>query len=275
MKEVLMNGWNSLGGDFWIFLERLLTSLLIVIAGKIIVHIARKIINRAVAGKLKFDETLAALIKTTVSYAAVIICMIMILDVFGINTTSLIAMLGAAGVAVGLALKDTLSNIAAGIVIILQNSCRKGDFIEFGGTSGTVKEINLFTTILETPDGIFISAPNSSVWGTPLKNYTKTGRRRMDLTVGISYGDSIEAAFGVMRGIIAREGRFSKEPPPQILVQSLGDSSVNITLRAWASGNDYWQLYWDQTRNIKEQFDAAGLHIPFNQMEVTVKKGAS
>jgi small conductance mechanosensitive channel len=267
--------WNNYRDDLLLLVKRLLTTAVIVAAGKVVVAAVKKVINHAVRGRLKFDETLAAMLKTAVTYAAIIICAIMALDVFGFNTTSLIAMLGAAGVAVGLALKDTLSNIAAGIVLILQNPCRKGDFIEFGGITGAVKEINLFTTILETADGVFVSAPNSAVWGTPLKNYTRNGRRRIDFVVGISYGDSIDAAFTVMREIIAGEPRFLKTPAPEVMVQSLNDSSVNIMLRAWTKGDDYWPLYWAQTRNIKEKIEAAGLHIPFNQLDVNLKTGAA
>jgi small conductance mechanosensitive channel len=194
----------------------------------------------------------------------------MILDLFGINTTSLIAVLGAAGVAVGLALKDTLSNIASGIILLLLGSYRKGDFIEFGSQMGTVKDISLFTTTLETPDGIFISAPNSSIWGVPLKNYTRNGKRRMDLVVSISYSDSIDTAFAVMRQIAVEEKRFLATPAPQVMVQTLADSTVNILLRAWANSDVYWSIYWDQMKNVKEKIEAAGLHIPFPQRDVHV-----
>jgi small conductance mechanosensitive channel len=194
----------------------------------------------------------------------------MILNVFGVNTASLIAVLGAAGVAVGLALKDTLGNIAAGIILLFLGTYRRGEYIEFGAYSGTVKDINLFTTILETPDGVFISAPNSSIWGSPLKNYTRNGRRRMELSVGIAYSDSVDAAFQVMRDIIAAETRFLPDPAPQVVVQALKDSSVIITVRAWASNQLYWDIYWDQMRNLKARVEAAGLHIPFPQQDVHI-----
>ncbi|MDR1787686.1 MAG: mechanosensitive ion channel family protein [Treponema sp.] len=269
--------WAAHSTTLLLFLRRLLLAGLIIAAGRVLVVVLRKVINHASEGKLKLkvEATLASMLKRVVGYAAVIICTIMILDLFGINTASLIAVLGAAGVAVGIALKDTLANIAAGIVIIVQRSCRKGDYIEVAGVGGTVKEINLFTTILETPDGVYVSAPNSSVWGAPLKNYTRNNRRRMDFIVGISYGDSIDAAFAVLRNIAENEKRFLKDPAPQILVQSLGDSAVNVALRAWARGDVYWQVYWDQTKNIKERIEEAGLHIAFPQVDVHIGEAPS
>jgi small conductance mechanosensitive channel len=197
----------------------------------------------------------------------------MILNSFGINTASLLAVLGAAGVAIGLALKDTLGNIAAGIILLLLGSYRRGEYIEFGSYSGTVKEIGLFTTILETPDGLFVSAPNASIWGTPLKNYSRNGKRRMELSVGIAYSDSIDTALRVMQDIAETETRFLKDPAPQILVQSLGDSSVNIALRAWAATDVYWKIYWDQMKNVKLKIEEAGLHIPFPQRDLHIITG--
>jgi small conductance mechanosensitive channel len=205
-----------------------------------------------------------------VRYGIFIICLIMIFNVFGINTASLLAILGAAGLAVGLALKDTLSNIAAGIILLFLGTYRRGDYVEFGSCSGTVKEISLFTTILETPDGIYISAPNSNIWGTPLKNYTRNGKRRMDISVPIAYSDSIDTAFRVVKEMAAAEGRLLADPAPQILVQSYGDSSVNVLLRAWAPLDQYWPVYWDLMRVLKEKLEEAGLSIPFPQRDLHV-----
>jgi small conductance mechanosensitive channel len=243
---------------------------LIIAAGLVISRAARKLINRAASSGLRMDDTVSSLLRLVVRYGIFIICVIMVLNVFGFNTASLIAGLGAAGVAVGLALKDTLGNIAAGIILLFLGTYRRGEYIEFGSYSGTVKDINLFTTILETPDGIYISAPNSSIWGLPLKNYSRNGRRRMELSVGISYSDSVDTAFQVMRDIIAAETRFMKEPAPQVILQSLGESSVNIAIRAWAAAAVYWDIYWEQMRNIKTKIEEAGLHIPFPQRDVHI-----
>ncbi|MDR1318432.1 MAG: mechanosensitive ion channel family protein [Treponema sp.] len=270
MNEKILAFWNAhytgiieLGRD-------LIVTVVIVIAGRVLTRGAVKLINRAAADTLQVDETIASLLRLIIRYGIFIVCLIMILNTFGINTASLLAILGAAGVAIGLALKDTLSNIAAGLILLFLRSYHKGDYIEFGSYSGTVKEISLFTTTLETPDGIYVSAPNSGIWGTILKNYTRNGRRRMDLSIGISYSDSIDAAFRVMSEIAAAESRFMKTPAPQIVVQSLGESSVNIVLRAWAGVDVYWSIYSDQMKNIKEKFDEAGLRIPFPRRELHV-----
>jgi small conductance mechanosensitive channel len=247
--------------------------VLILAAGRLFVCVAGRLIRKAASG-LKIDETIASLLRRIVNYTAIIVCAIMILDALGVNTTSLIAVLGAAGVAVGLALKDTLSNIAAGIILIFLRFYKKGDFIEFGSIMGTVREMDLFTTTLETGDGVYISAPNSSVWGTPLKNYSRNPRRRMDLLVRISFDDSIDAAFQVMRDIIAEEKRFLTDPPPQILVQSPGDSSITVLLRAWALSDVYWTVYWEQMKGLKEKMEAAGLRIPYPRQDIVISGGA-
>jgi small conductance mechanosensitive channel len=270
MREIFLQFWNSYSNYIFSLGRKVLFALVIAAVGKLLMRLSGRLIQRAVAVMPQFDETFASILKIVVAYAIFTVALIIILDAFGVNTASLIALLGAAGVAVGLALKDTLSNIAAGIILLLRRSYTKGDFIEFGSTAGTVKTMDLFATIMETPDGIYISAPNSGILAAPLKNYTRNRRRRMDLVVGISYTDSIDTAFGVMREIIASENRFLSHPAPEIMVQSLGDSSVNIMLRAWAHTDTYWDLFWEQTRNIKEKIEAAGLSIPFPQRDIHI-----
>jgi small conductance mechanosensitive channel len=270
MKEQFLGLWNQYSASIISLGGKIGFAVLVALSGKVLIHIAGKVIHRLTSKLPLLDETFASMFRIIITYTILIICVIMILDSFGVNTTSLIALLGAAGVAVGLALKDTLSNIASGIILLLLRSYRKGDFIEFGSCSGTVKDMDLFTTSLETPEGIFISAPNSAIWGIPLRNYTRNRRRRMDIIAGISYGDSIDAAFGVMRQICAEEKRFLSEPAPQILVQSLGDNSVNIMLRAWAYTDVYWNVYWDVMRGLKDKIEAAGLSIPFPQRDIHI-----
>jgi small conductance mechanosensitive channel len=270
MEGFILSMWTAHGDLFLSAGRRLLVALGVVIAGKVCVKVSGKILSRASSAMPGLDDTLASILKLVIQYSVVVVGLIIILDAFGVNTTSLIALLGAAGVAVGLALKDTLGNIAAGIILILLRSYKKGDFIEFGSCSGTVKEMNLFVTILETSDGVFISAPNASVWGTPLKNYTRNGKRRMDLSVNISYGDSVDAAFEVMREIIAEEQRFIHEPAPQVVLQSYGENGITVTIRAWAYSGVYWNIYWDQMRSLKARLDAAGLSIPFPRRDVRI-----
>jgi small conductance mechanosensitive channel len=249
---------------------KIITAGIIVLVCRLLMTIVKKITIRVDNVKLGIDETILSLLRIASKYVLIVITIIMILSVFGVNTTGLVAILGAAGVAVGLAFKDTLGNIAAGIVMVLLRSYRKGDFIEFSSFMGTVKDFDLFTTSLETPDGVFISAPNASIWASPLKNYSRNSKRRMDFTIGISYTDSIETAYQTLRAIVDAEKRFLKDPVPQIMVQSLGDNAVNITLRAWAESGVYWDTYWFQMKNIKEKIETAGLSIPLPQRDVRI-----
>ena len=251
----------------------LIASLIIIVIGTLISKGLNRLIKKAANSKLNVDGTVSIILRHIISYGIFIICVIMILNIFGVNTTSLLALLGAAGLAVGLALKDALGNIASGIILFFLGSYRLGEFIEFGSFIGTVKEINLFATILETPDGIYISAPNSSIWGNPVKNYSRNGKRRMELAVRISYSDSLDTAFQVLNEIASSETRFLKDPAPQIIVQSLQDSSVNLVIRAWAENKHYWDIYWEKVRMLKEKIEEAGLHIPFPQNDVHVVQG--
>jgi small conductance mechanosensitive channel len=273
MVQRILDLWKT-HSAFIILLSKDLVSAVVILAfGIILSKGARKLIHKANSKWAQSDGTAIPLLQAVIHYAIIIICIIMILNIFGVSTASLIALIGAAGVTIALALKDTLGNIAAGIALLLLGTFHKGEYIEFGLFSGTVKEISLFTTILETPDGIFISAPNSSIWGSPIKNFTRNGKRRMDLSVGIAYSDSVDTAFQVMHGIINAEGRFFKDPAPQVILQSLDDSSVKITIRAWASIQDYWNIYWDTNKSIKAKIEEAGLHIPFPQRDVHILQG--
>ena len=251
----------------------LLASVIIIVIGTLISKGLNRLIKKASSKKLDVDGTVSIILSHIINYGIFIICVIMILNIFGVNTTSLLALLGAAGLAVGLALKDTLGNIASGIILFFLGSYRLGEFIEFGSFMGTVREISLFTTILETPDGIYISAPNSSIWGNPVKNYSRNGKRRMELAVRISYSDSLNTAFRVLGEIAASETKFLKDPAPQIIVQALQDSSVNLVIRAWAENKHYWDIYWEKMRMLKEKIEVAGLHIPFPQNDVHVVQG--
>jgi len=270
MMRELSNLWNYHRETVIEIGRALIASAIVVVIGTLISRGLNKLIRSASKNKTNVDGTVSIILRNIVNYGIFIICVIMILNIFGINTSSMLAILGAAGLAVGLALKDTLGNIAAGIILFFLGSYRLGEFIEFGSFIGTVKEINLFATILETPDGIYISAPNSSIWGNPVKNYTRNGKRRMELAVRISYSDSLDTAFNVLNEIASSETKFLKNPAPQIIVQSLQDSYVNLVIRAWAENQNYWDIYWQKTRELKEKIEEAGLHIPFPRTDVHI-----
>jgi len=264
--------WEAYGKNILGMGQKVIIALFIIICGKIAISLFAKLTHKATTGKLKVDENLTSVLRMAFRYGVVIVCLLMILDILGIDTRGLIALLGAAGVAVGFSLRDTLGNIATGIIILFLRPFQKGDFIECGSIAGSVREMGLFATTLETADGIFISAPNSSLWGVPLKNYSRNPYRRMDISVSISYSDSIDEAFKVLKEVISEESRFLKEPPSQVTVQSLGDSGIGITLRAWVRGSDYWNVYFAQMKNVKERIERAGLTIPFPQRDIHLIK---
>lgn len=270
MKEYVFNLWNNhsvvvlnIGYKF------MLAGITLIISHYCVKAIHRSIL-RANKKIVLLDETLVPVLRTSSMLAVYLVGVLIILDIFGINTTSIITLLGAAGLAIGLALKDTLSNIAAGIVLLILRPFKVGHFIEFGTTNGTVQEIGLLTTILKTPDSLYISAPNSSLWGVPIKNFNRNGTRRLDLIIGISYSDSIDTGFEVFKDILQDEKRFLTEPAPKMMVQALADSSVNIMLRGWLSVDDYWDVHWALNKIVKEKIEGAGLTIPFPQRDVHV-----
>ena len=273
MRDLITNYWANHSTVLQDIGYNILLAIGILLASSLIARGARRFIRRADDHLEKLDATLVPVLCTSATYLIYIVGFVIILDVFGVNTASIITLLGAAGLAIGFALKDTLGNIAAGIMLLILRPFRVDDFIEFGSTMGTIKEINLFTTILKTFDGLYISAPNGQIWGSTIKNYNRNDRRRLDVGVGISYGDSIDTGLEVLRQIIATEPRFLQEPaPPQTMVISLADSSVNLQLRGWTTTDDYWQTLFDLNKRVKEEVELAGLNIPFPQMDVHLIK---
>ena len=242
-------------------------AILILIVTAIAARVARRGVRR-LSGRL--DATLIPVLCNIVVWAVYIIGALVILDRFGVNTTSLVALLGATGIAVGLALKDTLQNIAAGFILLGLRPFRVGDTIQFGDTLGTVREVGLFTTQLDTVDGLCVSAPNSNVWGQTLINYSRNATRRIEIVASIAYGDSIETGMEVLRRLVAEEERILAEPEPAFAVRALADSSVNLHLRAWTTNSEYWDVYWSLMKKLKPALEAEGLTIPFPQRELHI-----
>ena len=218
----------------------------------------------------KLDPMLMPILNTTLGYLVYTVAVVVILDLFGVNTASIIALIGAAGLAIGFALKDTLSNIAAGIMLLFLRPFKNGDYISFGSTIGTVEEINLFTTVLRSVDGLYLSCPNSSIWGNDITNFTRNGKRRIDITASIAYSDNIDTGLEVLHNIIKTESRVLAEPEAQAIVFALGESSVDLQLRVWTTVEDFGATKWDLNKRIKENIEAAGLTIPFPQRDVRV-----
>lgn len=240
-------------------------AIIILIIGWMISKWAQSAANKAL-GRIKgFDETLRHFLSATLRYVLLTITIVMVLERFGVQTASLIAVVGAAGLAVGLALQGTLSNVAAGVMLLLFRPFKVGEYVDAGGIAGTVKTIGLFSTEFATPDNVKIIVPNKQLWDTAIFNYSANKTRRVDFTLGIGYGDDIDKAFRVINEILDNDPRCHAEPARQIVVGNLGESSVDIIVRVWADAGDYWGLKFDLTKTFKQRFDAEGIEIPFPQ----------
>ncbi len=245
-----------------------LGAVAILIAGVIVAGWARRSVLRILHRAPGLDDTLEPVISDIVRYAILVFVLIAVLAQFGVQTTSIIALLGVAGLAVGLSLQGTLQNIAAGIMLLFLRPFRIGDYIDAEGLAGTVEEIGLFTTHLRTYQGIYLEVPNGKVWNRSILNYSRVEARRLDIVVGISYSDDIDKALAALLELMTSDSRANAEPEPQVMVKELADSSVNLNLRCWAAAGDYWSLLFDLNKAAKLRLDAEGISIPFPQRDV-------
>jgi len=246
---------------------RVVGAVVILILGRIASRVTETIL-RGVMERAKVDKTVGVFVGNLARYAVLTFSVIAALAQFGVQTTSFIAVLGAAGLAVGLALQGSLSNFAAGVLILLFRPFSLEDFITAAGSSGTVKHIGIFTTTLHSPDNKKIILPNSAVTGGIIVNVNANPTRRVDLTASIAYGDDIGKAKEVLEKILADHPKVLADPAPVVRVMELGESSVNFVVRPWVQTTDYWDVYFELTRSIKEGLEAAGLTIPFPQRDV-------
>ena len=226
---------------------------------------------RVQTGKIsRVDPTLSPILASIARYAGLILTFVVALGQFGIQTTSIIAVLGAAGLAIGLALQGTLSNVAAGIMLLLLRPFGVGDWIEANGISGTVREIGLFATQIDTFENIYISVPNSSIWSSIIINHSRHDVRRMDIDIGIGYESDLDVAEQALMSLCEDE-RIQKTPAPVFLVVAYGDSAITVRLRLYAKYSDYFQLNWDLNRRLKGTLDTHNIEIPFPQLVVSRK----
>jgi len=246
---------------------RVVGALAVLIIGWVVAKTIRGSVRKALT-KSRLDETLVPFLSSLVYYLVLTFVILAVLRLFGLETTSLIAVLGAAGLAVGLALQGTLSNFAAGVMLLIFRPFKLGDYVEAGGTAGSVQEISIFSTTLHSPDNVRIVVPNSAIYGAVVKNYTANDTRRNDLLIGIDYSDDIGKAIDTIRRVLGADPRVLQDPAPVVAVSELGDSSVNLVVRPWCTKEDYWTLRFDLTRKIKEELEAAGCSIPFPQRDV-------
>jgi small conductance mechanosensitive channel len=216
------------------------------------------------------DITLRRFVANLARMLLMLFVIIAAIHQLGIQTASLIALLGAAGLAVGLALQGSLSNFAAGVLIVLFRPYKVGDWIEGGGVSGAVEEVQILTTVLKTGDNKRVIIPNSQIMGTTITNYSANETRRVDLVVGVSYSDDLDKVRKELEGLVAADERILKDPAVTIAVSELADSSVNFVLRPWVNTADYWGVYFDLTEAIKKRFDEVGISIPFPQRDVHI-----
>jgi small conductance mechanosensitive channel len=248
---------------------KIVAALLIFFVGR---WIAKRIQNGLEKGMLKSHvDPVLVTFTVNMTFAAVMVFVVLAaLGQLGVQTTSFIAVLGAAGLAVGLALQGSLSNFAAGVMIIIFRPFKIDDYVEGGGVSGTVKAIHIFTTTLTTPDNKRVIVPNSKMMGDNITNHSAEGTRRVDLTASISYGDSIDKAKAVLIDVLNKDARVLKDSAPFVGVLKLADSSVDFAVRPWVKVDDYWAVFFDLNETIKKRFDAEGLSIPFPQRDVHI-----
>jgi len=247
--------------DYVAIATDVVTAGLILIAGWVLGNQAKNTIQKI----KKLDGTLKSFLGGMAKYAILAVSLVMVLQQFGVQTASLLAVIGAAGLAIGLALQGTLSNVAAGVMLLILRPFNIGDTISCGSIKGTVKSLGLFVTELSTPDNIYIFVPNSNLWNTQIENFSRNNTRRQDIVFGISYNDDINKAFKTIEKAVKKEDRIlqTKGKEPQIMVTNLGESSIDITLRIWSSTSDVWALKTDTMKTVKEALDKDGISIPF------------
>jgi len=250
-----------------VFGVKILAALAVFVIGRWVVKYLGKLVGR-VMEKRNVDPTLTKFIASMTYVALLTFVILAALGMLGVQTTSFIAVIGAAGLAVGLALQGSLANFAAGVLMIIFRPFKVGDFIEGAGVTGIVEEIQIFTTRLATPDNKTIIIPNAKLTADNIINYSAKGTRRADMVFGIGYDADIDKARDIITDILSNDGRVLKDPPLQVAVSQLADSSVNLVTRAWVNVADYWGVVFDTTEAVKKRFDAADITIPFPQRDV-------
>lgn len=249
-----------------------LGAIIILMLGWTFAGIVKRKVTRWSDKSERVDDTVGAFCASIARYAVIIFTLLAVLSQFGIETTSFIAVLGALGLAVGLALQGTLGNVASGVMLMVFRPFKIGDYVEAAGEAGTVRGITLFTTEMTTSENIQVIIPNGAVWGGSIKNYSAKPTRRVQVTACIGYGDDIDKAMGVLKAIIDADSRCHSDPEPLIAVAELADSSVNIIIRVWVDSGDFWPVKFDLNKQIKLQLDANDIEIPYPQQVIHIEK---
>lgn len=271
-----MDQINSLSEDLMpYFIEyglEVIGAVAILIVGLFAAKWLGKRVERYLDKTERVDTTLTPLFVKIVRILVIVVTILAVLNQFGVQTASLIAVLGTIGLAIGLALQGTLSNIASGIMLLLLRPFNVGDAVDIGNTSGVIDEIGLFVTEMHTFDNVAITMPNSKVWGNEIKNYSKNDKRRVDMEFGIAYDDDMDKAMGIVNEVLNADERVLAEPEPLVAISSLGDNSISIRVRPWTETANVWPLRYDITKRIKERFDEEDISFPFPQRDVHLFK---
>jgi small conductance mechanosensitive channel len=262
-QQLLDSAWTMVVNNY---LE-VVAAIVILVVGRVFAGWARRLTRRGLE-RGDVDPTLVPFVAKLVYYAVMAVVVIAVLNRLGVATTSVVAIFGAAGLAVGLAMQGTLSNFASGVMLLIFRPFDLGHFVDAGGIAGTVMEIGIFATTLKSPDNIKITVPNTQIYGGTISNFNGYETRRVDMVMGISYGDNIQTAMDTIQRIVTADERVLADPAPQIAVSNLGDSSVDIVVRPWCKAADYWTVRFDLTRSLKEGLEAAGCSIPYPQRDV-------
>lgn len=270
MEEVAALSTEFVEQNLMPYAFNLLTAVLIFIIGKWVVGRLASFMEGVF--KRKLDPTVSSFLARLAHIAMLGFVIIAAIDRLGVQTTSLIAIFGAAGLAVGLALKDSLGNFASGVMILMFRPFKVGDYVEAAGTAGTIKEIRIFATMMTSPDNKVIMVPNGSIMSGNIVNYSAMATRRVDLKFGVSYSADLSKVKAVILSVLEADERILKDPAPNIAVAELADSSVNLIVRPWVNTPDYWGVYWGTVEAVKRRFDEEGISIPFPQMDVHLDK---
>ncbi|MCH9752845.1 MAG: mechanosensitive ion channel [Alphaproteobacteria bacterium] len=266
--------WADYGDDVLGFGAQAVGALIVLVVGLRVAGWLGGLVRSIALKQENIDDTLGNFFGSMVRWAVTAAVFIAVLQVFGVPATSFVAVLGALTLAIGLSLQGALGNIASGVMIMIFRPYKLGDYVEAAGAAGTVKDINLFQTVLATPDNVQVMVPNSQAIDGVIKNYSGYPTRRVDVTFGIDYGDDIDKAIGIIKSIVDADKRIMRDPEPFAKVVNLGDSSVDIATRNWVNASDYWDVKFDLTRQIKEAFDQQGISIPYPHQVEIVKEVA-
>ena len=249
-------------------------AIVIYVIGRIVVGFILSLFRRLMA-KSKYDAMLVDFLEAIISAILMLFVIVASLNQLGVDTTSLVAILGAAGLAIGLSLQDSLKNFAAGVMLLVFKPFKSGDFVEAAGTAGTINKIGIFTTTMTTPDNKEIIVPNGGIYSNNITNYSAKETRRVDMVVGIGYDADLRKAKEILNEMVRADDRILSEPAPTVAVSELADSSVNFVVRPWCKASDFWGVKFDFTEQVKLRFDQEGISIPFPQMDVHLHKNDS